>query len=110
MKNKFLIVLLSLLALIQGHGLYRCLNTIYDYWGTTFKEILSTYTVNAIYYVCTIILCVFIVVCLIKKTNFTNSVRYTYEQYKEMRQKKKAEKQKAMKEKLQKQLNELEKD
>ena len=38
------------------------------------------------------------------------AIRYTYEQYKEMRQKKKAEKQKTKKEKLQKQLNEIEKD
>lgn len=37
-------------------------------------------------------------------------IRYTYEQYKEMRQKRKAEKLKSKKESLQKQLNEIEKD
>lgn len=60
--------------------------------------------------VCVVILCVCLIAWAFCKTNLTNSIRYIYEQYKEMRQKKKAEKQKAKKEKLQKQLNELEKD
>ena len=54
----------------------------------------------------------FLVACFIglsKKTNFSNSLRYTYEEYKALREEKKAEKQRKKKEKLQKQLEKIEK-
>ena len=54
----------------------------------------------------------FLVACFIglsKKTNFSNTLRYTYEEYKAMREAKKAEKKRKKKEKLQKQLDEIEK-
>ena len=110
MKNKFLIIVLSVMTFTQLFNMYRCFMSILQYSKLSLYELIPNYVMSVIYYACGISICIFVIICILCKTNFTNSVRYTYEQYKEMRQKKKAEKQKAMKEKLQKQLNELEKD
>lgn len=81
----------------------RMVNPLFSFSG-------SLYIMEIIKGVFVVALCVCLIVWFFRKTNLTNSIRYTYEQYKEMRQKKTAEKQKAKKEKLQKQLNEIEKD
>ena len=57
-----------------------------------------------------IILCLLLIFNIIRKTNFINYTRLSYEEFKEKRQEKKAEKQKKKAEKLEKQLNALKKD
>lgn len=57
-----------------------------------------------------LIICITQFVVMLKKTNFANSVRYTYEQFKQNKKEKQKQKNQAKKDKLRKQLNELEKD
>lgn len=57
-----------------------------------------------------IALCLLQLIMFFKKTSVFYFAKYTYEQYKEMRQNRKAEKIKLKQEKLQKELNEIEKD
>lgn len=111
MRNKILIVLLSVLALTKGHSLYQSIFTFLEYTGTPFLEnVISSAIPSIAYHACGMLLCVFAIVCILRKTNFSNSVRYTYDEYREHRKKKKAEKIDSKKQKLQKKLNEIEKD
>lgn len=55
-------------------------------------------------------MCVLQLILILRKTNFVNYTRLTYEQYKEKRQEKQAEKKQAKIEKLKNQIEEIEKD
>ena len=62
--------------------------------------------INNILVVC---LCVYLLIIIFKKTNTSNYIKYTYEEYKTKKDRKKALKQEKQKEILKQKLNELEK-
>lgn len=116
MKNIFLIIVLSILPLSMWFVFYRAFDEIVTYWSAAWVSpeeygyIVAVYFSELIFCLCVIALCIFAIVCILRKTNFTNFVRYTYEEYRERREKKKAEKLNAKKQKIQIRLNEIEKD
>ena len=66
----------------------------------------SIYCIN---YILVLIVCIYLLINLFKQTNALNSVKYTYEEYKIKKDRKKALKQEKQKEILKQKLNELEK-
>lgn len=74
------------------------------------KNVISYSVAELFFPIISLTFCMIQLVFMIKKTNISNVVRLTYEQYKEKRLEKQAEKQKKKAEKLQRKLNELKKD
>ena len=112
-KTVFILVVLLFLTVLDCYSIFHnilLINvfSIHDWnevWQTMMNGIVATAKS-----ICMIILYVSFGVHIIRKTNFFNFTRLTYEQYKKKRLDKKEQKKQAKKEKLQQKLNEMEKD
>lgn len=107
-----IVALLMGLIPVEIFKIFNNFNTIFDY-----IEIGLGWNANSWYYLfdiirgaCIVVLCIVLIICVLKKTNFFNFTRLTYEQYKEKRLQNQADKKQAKIEKLKSKLTEIEKD
>ncbi len=114
----FTLIFCFVLILLSCYGAFICLDqAMKTYPGGEYDEnlieirgrLFSRYALLGITHIGCIVFLVIFFANGIKKTNTSNSVRLTYEEYKTLRDAKKAERQQKKKEKLQKQLEKIEK-
>ena len=118
-KKIFFVFLGLVLIFLSFYGAFVCSDQAkktypnYEYDDEALIEIrerlFSRYFLLAITHIGCIIFLSTILVIEIKNISVSNVAKFTYEEYKAMREAKKAEKQRKKKEKLQKQLEEIEK-
>ena len=107
-----IIVVFSILCLILNFSVLKQKFNMYDIFCSAFVDTSVIPKMRAVDYiifsVCFVNIIGYIVLSAITINNNKNAIKYTYEEYKAIMDKKKAEKQERKKQKLQQQLNNLE--